>query len=76
VLAGLPDAADGSLRIHQDAPVGALLTARLDILSLRTQDDLHVAPAACRLTGMSCGDALMHVDEAQVTRGSAGSVAV
>ena len=75
-----PDAADDSLRIHQDARLSAALLDRAETLDYPIADGrriyLHVARGSVQANGheLSAGDALMYVGEERV-RLAAGSYA-
>lgn len=75
-----PDAADGSLRIHQDARLSAALlddTETLDYpIAAGRRAYLHVARGSLRANGhqLNAGDALMYVGEERVSL-AAGSKA-
>jgi len=68
-----PDAADGSLRIHQDARLSAALLDGAETLDYPIADGrriyLHVARGSVQANGhdLSAGDALMYVDETRVS---------
>ena len=68
-----PDAADGSLRIHQDARLSAGLLDGAEALDYpipaRHRAYLHVARGSLQANGhkLKAGDALMYVDEARVS---------
>jgi len=67
-----PDAADGSLRIHQDARLSTALLDGADLLdypiAAGRKAYLHVARGSLQANGheLAAGDALMCVDEARV----------
>ena len=72
-LLASPDAADGSLRIHQDARLSAALldgAGTLDYpIAAGRKAYLHVARGSLQANGyeLSAGDALMYVDETRVS---------
>lgn len=71
-LLASPDAADGSLSIHQDVRLSAALLDGTETLDYPIQDGrkayLHVARGSLQANGheLAAGDALMYVDEARV----------
>jgi len=68
-----PDAADGSLRIHQDARLSAVLLHGAETLDYPIPAGrrvyLHVARGSLQANGheLAAGDALMYVGEARVS---------
>ncbi|MBY0575452.1 MAG: pirin family protein [Gallionellaceae bacterium] len=77
-----PDAADGSLHIHQDAWLSAALLDDAETLdypiAARRKAYLHVARGSLQANGheLNAGDALMYVDEVRVSLASGSNAEV